>query len=187
MTATMEPQIRDFELPHFSFQTKKFKKYSYESQDFHFSSIQKFHGPAFRHNNNPSRHFSQVSNFHFHPNQQLRKNPYQNTHNQGNFNKTGDYEMNFSFDKFAKGNNSASMDKSWIAYASTASESDNNSHISELNGFRIVQNGNVVHDETEEDFDSQNEFNPKTNTDNEKYASSVMVIGPKEISLPSFA
>lgn len=84
------------------------------------------------------------------------------------------------------------MDKSWLAYASTASESDNNSHVSELNGFRIVHNGNVVHDETEEDFDSQTESqgSPRASIVNEKkYAASIMVIGPsaKEISLPSFA
>jgi hypothetical protein len=79
------------------------------------------------------------------------------------------------------------------AYASTASDSDSKEAYiqSELYGFKIVQSGRTIHDETGEDvdlFESDNEW-PMTATNNEKFAASVLTIGPnvQEISLPSFA
>lgn len=58
---------------------------------------------------------------------------------------------------------------------------------SDLAGFKIVQNGKIVYDETQEDFglsDSESEEVLPT-----KFASSLYTIGPnaKDISLPSFA
>jgi len=63
---------------------------------------------------------------------------------------------------------------------------------SELNGFKIIQSGKTVHDETEDDFlESPTDFKGKRRPDaeNVKFAASLMTIGPnaKEISLPSFA
>jgi len=188
MTA-VEPQFRDFEFSNF-FQNNRTKKHAYGSQDFHFMPVQKSRGTAHVNNNRPFYQFPSS-----HPNQQ-RKNQYQGPNAMTNKQPYHKNEITYNFDKFAKGNGNGlknSTDKkNWIAYASTASESDSNSHIpSQLNGFKIVQNGNTVHDETEEDFDSANEshLSPRANTGFEKYASSVMVIGPsaKEISLPSFA
>jgi hypothetical protein len=93
------------------------------------------------------------------------------------------YCLNSSPDKFY----------SRSCYGSTASESDSSSShaSSELNGFKIVHRGKIVHDETDEDVDSPSDlriFLP-LNSSNGKFASSEMVIGPiaKEISLPTFA
>jgi len=80
-----------------------------------------------------------------------------------------------------------------MVYASTASDSDSNNANtqSDLYGFKIVQNARIIHDEVEEDldlFESDNEW-PMSSTNTEKFAASVLTIGPnaKEISLPSFA
>ena len=61
---------------------------------------------------------------------------------------------------------------------------------SELSGFRIMQNGRTIHNETKEEFnssfDADSEFEEVAK---ERFASSEMTIGPnaKEISIPSFA
>jgi len=115
-----------------------------------------------------------------------------NSSNRKNNNKT-----QFCFDQFASNHANLNAKKqidnsNWICYASTASESDGGSHVSsELTGFKIVQSGSVVHDETEEDFDflSESRSSSKSDESGVKFAASLMVIGPdvKEISLPSFA
>jgi len=79
------------------------------------------------------------------------------------------------------------------SFASTASDSDsssnNSSSSSELNGFRIIHEGKVVHNEIEEELDSPCKIGLKVEDSYEKFASSVLVIGPnvQEISIPSFA
>jgi hypothetical protein len=72
---------------------------------------------------------------------------------------------------------------------STQASSNSDGEASELNGFKIMMNGKVLHDETGEEFDSFNHepvFQSFPSV--EKFASSVMTIGPitNEISMPSF-
>jgi hypothetical protein len=193
----MEPQVRDFELPQFTFLNNKPKKNTYGGKDFQNSSVQKSRGNTVR---GPSSNklFSHFPNFH--PSQRNNSYQTQNTQNKNKFNNkghyssNGDYDMNYHSDKYAKGNGSATKanleKKSYLAYASTA-DSDNAHISSELSGFKIVRGAHVIHDETEEDFDSPTDFNfsPKAKIVFDKYASSILTIGPnaKEISLPSFA
>jgi len=193
----MEPQVRDYELPQFVFLNNKPKKNAYGGQDFHSMPLQKSRGNNNRCNSN--RPFSHFPNFH--PNQRSNNYQGQNLHSNQNKNKSaqkahyssnyGDYEMNSYYTKGSgNGAKNSREKKSWLAYASTA-DSDNAHVSSELSGFKIVHGGNVIHDETEEDFDSpaELEIKEKSKTVYGKYASSVLVIGPnaKEISLPSFA
>jgi len=189
MTA-VEPHIRDFELPHFAFSQKKAKNHANGgSHDFHFTPFHKSHDMAhFQVHSN--RQFNQFSHSHKH-NQFQSSHPISNKPTRYHNNKHGNnhYEMNYNFEKFSKENIKTSSDKSWIAYASTAS-SESDTHVSELNGFRIVQNGKIVHDEIEEDFDSAAQLrisHQANHNGEEKFAASTMMIGPKEISLPSFA
>jgi len=111
--------------------------------------------------------------------------------NSNNFAKEERYPVNNYYGKAMGSKYSNKAPK--MIYASTASDSDSKeAHIqSELYGFKIIQNGHVIHDETVEDvdlFESDDEW-PMTATSNEKFAASVLTIGPnaKEISLPSFA
>jgi hypothetical protein len=113
--------------------------------------------------------------------------------NSNNFAKEERYPVNNN-QSYGKTMGSKNYNKAHkMIYASTASDSDSkDAYIqSELYGFKIVQNGRVIHDETQEDvdlFESDDEW-PMTATSNEKFAASVLTIGPneKEISLPSFA
>jgi hypothetical protein len=193
----MEPQVRDFELPQFTFLNNKPKKNTYGGKDFQNNTVQKSRGNTARcPSNKPFSHFPN-----FHPSQRNTSYQSQNPQNKNKFNQkpyhssnSNDYENNYHSDKYAKGNGSATKanleKKSYLAYASTA-DSDNAHVSSELSGFKIVRGANVIHDETEEDFDSPTDFNfiPKSKIVFDKYASSVLTIGPnaKEISLPSFA
>jgi hypothetical protein len=72
--------------------------------------------------------------------------------------------------------------------ATTSSDSDSNSNVfSELSGFKIVQNGKTIHDETNEELDMP--FNIDTDpTSNDKFAASLLTIAPsaKKISIPMF-
>jgi len=114
--------------------------------------------------------------------------------NSNNFAKEERYPVNMNPQSYGKPMGSKNSVKALrMVYASTASDSDSNgAHIqSELYGFKIMQNGRTIHDETEEDvdlFESDDEW-PMTTTSNEKFAASVLTIGPnaQEISLPSFA
>ena len=189
---TMEPQIRDFELPQFTFLNNKPKKNAY-NQDFNSNSVQKSRGNNARGPSN--RPFSHFPNFHPSQRNNFQGQNQNQNQNKNKFNQQKNYFSSGSeSNQYAKGNGSASKapleKKNWLAYASTA-DSDNAHVSSELNGFKIVHGGKVIHDETEEDFDSPTDFNfsPKVKTVYDKYASSVMTIGPnaKEISLPSFA
>jgi len=104
------------------------------------------------------------------------------------------------YDKKAyhKMSSSSSTDRNaWNSFASTtASDSDSNSsnNSSELNGFKIVQEGKVLHNEIEEELDSPSHKGTysrdglKFGDNFQKFASSVLVTGPnvKEISIPSF-
>jgi len=79
--------------------------------------------------------------------------------------------------------NSAKPNQVW----SNTSDSDSANAYSSLAGFKIVQNGRVIHDETEEE---PNKNQPTFHMDkfSGKYASSDLTIGPtsKEISIPTF-
>jgi len=184
MTA-VEPQFRDLDIPQFVFLNNKkscngrsnvHDTFSYKSQNGKNSRCTS-NKPVFNMSNNHSNL------------------PRQFQSNQKNYNNKSYYNQSsgdFNFDQFspnyAKLNTKTTIDNSnWICYASTASESDSGSHASsELTGFKIVQSGSVVHDETEEDFESSSE---KLDESRVKFAASLMVMGPdaKEISLPSFA
>lgn len=97
------------------------------------------------------------------------------------------------YNNSVKGNMNYSGSKNY--YGSTASESDSNtSHASsELNGFKIVHKGKVIHDETEEEIESPTDFYGRSlyrfEPEIVKFAASCLVIGPncQEISLPTFA
>ena len=170
MTA-VAPQFRDLDIPQFTFLNNNNNKKSSNFND-HFSYKSQ--------NGNYSRCNSNKPVFYM-----------SNTNSRQN-NKT-----QFCFDQFASNHANLNAKKqidnsNWICYASTASESDGGSHASsELTGFRIVQSGGVVHDETEDDYDSLSESRSSSKSDESgvKFAASLMVIGPdvKEISLPSFA
>jgi len=192
----MGPQIRDLCFPQFVFIDQKPKKNA-GSRSFQSTTHYKSRGIAANYNFN--KHFCQFPTVHT---QQHNYNlQYQGNSPNGNrmpkklnnYNQvSGDSENHCNFNKYVKGNGSNSpTEGSWSAYASTASESDSSSHISsELTGFKIVHEGNVVHDETEEDFDSSDlSTSRKMDAETKNYAASVMVIGPnaKEIPLPSFA
>jgi len=96
-----------------------------------------------------------------------------------NFGKFGKIQPQNNFsDQYMKSN-----------YASTA-DSDNNAVFFELSGFKIVQNGKVLHNEVGEDFDSSdNETSWLGDIQIPKFAASTLTIGPNanDISLPSFA
>jgi len=102
---------------------------------------------------------------------------YNDQYEQSNYAKTkGGYNKGF----FSDNNYSRSTNAS--------SNSDNEGP--DFNGFKIMMNGKVLHDETTDDnelcFNTEPVFQSFPTT--EKFASSVMTIGPKanEISLPSF-
>jgi hypothetical protein len=88
------------------------------------------------------------------------------------------------------------QDKYYNYYASTASDSDSSSSSAQseitafdLMGFKIAQNGKILHDEIEEDFGSIDlDFKVGMKPNNVKFASSTMVISPnpQDISLPTF-
>jgi len=95
--------------------------------------------------------------------------------------------------KYSAKSPSAYEKSAWNSPASTASDSDgNSSHTSssELSGFRIVQEGKVLHNEIEEEveFASDEKNSLKLEDNYEKFAASVMVTGPNvnKISIPTF-
>jgi len=104
----------------------------------------------------------------------------------------GKYNDQYELSNYAKGMKS-SYNKA--AYSdnhsrSTNASSNSDSEISELNGFKIMMNGTVLHDETTDDYESGFSTEPvfQSFPTMEKFASSLMTIGPKEneTSLPSF-
>lgn len=104
---------------------------------------------------------------------------YQTQSNYAKNSKTS-YIPSYSSDKYS----------SWSTQNTTGSDSDSNM-TSELKGFKIMQNGKVVHNETHDEVETVANMDQFFMEDlpNEKFASSLMTIGPnsKEISLPSFA
>jgi len=181
MTA-IEPQFRDFDIPQFVFLNNNKKSCNGRSNVY----------DTFSYKSQPNGKNSRCTS-----NKPVNNNSYLPRHNLQSYNKNyyNQSSEDYNFDQFtpsyAKLNTKQIDNSNWISYASTASESDSGSHISsELTGFKIVQSGSVVHDETEEDFESSSEKSTSKTTENKvKYASSLMVMGPdaKEISLPSFA
>jgi len=168
--------IQAFDFPQFSFSHKTKKasrknkvtpsaKNSIKSQG-HFNNKNSF---AFKETVSYSGHYAY---------QGQARYPYSNAPNFAKFGK-GQYQNNFS-DQFSKSN-----------YASTAdSDNNNNDVFSELSGFKVVQNGRVLHNEAGEDFDSSdNETNWLGEIHGAKFAASTLTVGPnaKDISLPSFA
>jgi len=193
---TVGPQVQNFDLPQFVFLQNKPKK----TTNGNFNSFQSlpFHKTQGNHTKQyypcPSTHPSQYRS--------PQNNRVSGAKKYNNFvqNDTK-LENPFNFEDFANNFGKGSYVKSspeklsWSAYASTASDSDSNgSHISsELSGFKIIQSGKTVHDETEDDFlEPPTDFKGKRRADGDedvKFAASLMTIGPsaKEISLPSFA
>jgi len=82
-------------------------------------------------------------------------------------------------------------DKAGRSTGASDNENGNSELISELSGFKIVQNAKTIHDETTEDTDvfSAGESDSEESQKPTKFASSMMTIGPnaKEISIPMFA
>lgn len=147
-------------------------------KNYDYMPYSKSHGP---HYNNVVKSFGQFPALHKNNNGKQQ----QNQRNLINKN-----ECLYNMNKFAKGAGPM-KDKNWIAYASTASDSDSSHVSSELSGFKIVQQGKTVHNEIDEDYDSATDFyfNGGVKIDDVKYASSTLTMVPnaKEISLPSFA
>jgi len=120
-----------------------------------------------------------------------------NTHTQPNYVRNlKKFETQYNIAKFSQDSYklTSSQDKSYRqAYASTASETESSGSqtSSELNGFKIVHAGAVIHDETEEELGPKECIPMDCRYDAiiRKYASSQMMAGPsaKEISLPTFA
>jgi len=105
------------------------------------------------------------------------------------YGKNNDHHELSNYAKVVKSSyNKAFYSDNYSKSTNGSSNSDNES--TELNGFKIMMNGNCLHDETSEDFDSGFTGEPgfQSSITMEKYASSVMTTGPKanEISLPSF-
>ena len=174
---TMEPHFADFELPNFVFLNNKPKRGFAGVKNFDYMPFPKSHGP---HYNNGVKSFGQFPVLH--------KNNGKQQNNRNSINKN---ESLYNMNKFANGAGPKKDNKNWIAYASTASDSDSSHVSSELSGFKIVQQGKTIHNETDEDYDSATDFyfNGPVKIDDVKYASSTLTMVPsaKEISLPSFA
>jgi len=145
-------------------------------------------------NNNIKSSTTSVNSYNSQPRKYSKGNGSDPRKNSNNFAKEERYPVNIHQQSYGKPMGSKNSDKAQkMVYASTASDSDHNGGYiqSELYGFKIMQNGRTIHDETEEDvdlFESDDEW-PMTAVSNEKFAASVLTIGPdaKEISLPSFA
>jgi len=144
-------------------------------------------------NNNIKQSTTSMNAYNSQPRKYSKGNTEAPRKNSNNFAQEERYYVNNNQQSYGKAmgsKNSAKAQK--MVYASTASDSDSKGYIqSELYGFKIMQNGRMIHDETEEDvdlFESDDEW-PMTATSSEKFAASVLTIGPneKEISLPSFA
>jgi len=107
------------------------------------------------------------------------------SNNKGNYGKFGG-QQNHS--NYAKNFNNRGYSVSDKTTGSTgASDNDGNTIFSELSGFKIIQNGKTVYDETSQEFDFSDSDSDESQK--AKFASSVMTIGPnaKEISIPMFA
>jgi len=106
------------------------------------------------------------------------------SYNSCKYEKKTSRKMSPSYEK-----NTGNSFASTAASDSDSSSSNNSSSSSELNGFKIVHEGKVVHNEIEEDPDSPYKIGLKVEDTYEKFAASVLVTGPnvKEISIPSFA
>jgi len=79
-------------------------------------------------------------------------------------------------------NKYASPPHSKNSLSNSTSDSDSSAR-SDLSGFKIVYNGSIIHDESEDDYQ-----NFDSSQEDTKYASSELTVGPnhKNISLPSF-
>jgi len=101
--------------------------------------------------------------------------------NRGSKRKNSSKDSSPSSGHYAKYNNMMPKHDN-ASKSTTTSDSDSSAH-SDLSGFKIVHDGKVIHDETEDEV--ENLFNYG---DGNKYASSVLTVGPnaQSISLPSF-
>lgn len=194
-TLMMGPQSYDATMPHFSPYKGQPRRHPGDYTNFNNMSSQKYRGCAPRGNcvKNP---LSAQNNYHNQNQGGLqvpRTRPYPNKIIK-KFDSNSDFpqfeiQPNF-YNNSVKGNMNHSGSN---YYGSTASESDSNSHTSELNGFKIVHKGKVIHDETEEEIESPTDFYGRSlyrlEPESMKFAASILVIGPnaKEISLPTFA
>jgi len=105
----------------------------------------------------------------------------------------GKYNDQYELPNYAK-NAKSSYNKAFYSdnnnSRSTNASSNSDNENSDFNGFKVMMDGNVLRDETNEDNDSGFNSEPvfQSFPTQEKFASSVMTIGPKfnEISLPSF-
>jgi hypothetical protein len=189
-------QNQNFDFPQFVFLKNKQKKVPSGNTAFPQMNVQKPRGTSSRGNVSKPFYPQQIS----HINQS--RTGFQAQGNRFNGNKLtnganfaqniGKFENQYGMTKYMQGSGSKSSPEKATrsCYGSTASESDGSHASSELSGFKIVHKGKIVHDETEEDFDSPTDIGMSCRFEegNGKFAASGMVIGPnaKDISLPTF-
>jgi len=188
------PQNYDFNLNHSGSLKKRSRKVSFDSVVFQPTTSQKPRGAPIWGTPGKSFNFPQNLQFNqYQPHFQVPSNQPDLNKSAKKSNQTSSalqFETQPNFQKYAKGN-CPTYPGTKTYYGSTASETDSSgSHASsELNGFKIVHKGKIVHDETEEELESPTSFGINCRMESEKFASSCLVIGPnaKEISLPTFA
>jgi hypothetical protein len=189
-------QSQNFNFPQFVFLNNKQKKGPNGNTAFPLMNVQKPRGTPSRGNFSKPLYPQQISQ------SSQSRTGFQAQGNRFNNNKSakgsnfgqnaGKFENQYGMNKYMQGSGSkCSPEKGTRSgYASTASESDGSHTSSELSGFKIVHRGKIVHDETEEDFDSPTDLGMSCRFEegNGKFAASGMVIGPnaKDISLPTF-
>jgi hypothetical protein len=189
-------QSQNFGFPQFVFINNQQKKGQNGNTAFPQMNVQKPRGTSSRGNFNKPFYSQQIlQSSQSRPGYQAQANRFNgNKSTKGsNFGQnTGKFENQYGMNKYVQGSGSKSSPEKATrsCYGSTASESDGSHTSSELSGFKIVHKGKIVHDETEEDFDSPTDLGMSCRFEegNGKFAASGMVIGPnaKAISLPTF-
>jgi len=113
-------------------------------------------------------------------------------YNQG-FGKFEAQQNQYNYAKSLKTNYNKGSGSDKASRSTNASDNDDgygSSVFSELSGFKIMQNGRTIHNETKEEVDSfSNAESELEEVAKERFACSELTIGPnaKEISIPSFA
>jgi hypothetical protein len=195
-TEGLHMQNQNFEFPQFVFLKNKQIRVPSGNTAFPSMNVQKPRGTSSRGNFSKPFYSQQISQ----PSQ--GRSVFQAQGNRFNGNKLtkgpnfgqniGKFENQYGMNKYVQGSGSKSSPEKATksCYGSTASESDGSHASSELSGFKIVHRGKIVHDETEEDFDSPTDLRMSCRFEegNGKFAASGLVIGPsaKDISLPTF-
>jgi len=193
---TLALQHEGMDVPQFVFLNNGFKNNTMREPIPIHKTVKKSSGPAtnIKHEKNFNAGQNQHNNQHRaiasipHHHRSARKTPIKTNH----FHTPERFETQHHFVKFAQGNGLSNLlDKqNKLYYASTASsESDDGSSCrdSELNGFKVVHSGKVLHNETEEELLNLH-ITEDFGEGKGRYASSTLVTGPncQIISLPTF-